>query len=84
MTSTQDGTGKGTVGFDAKVGLLVNAVITVVGLALVEWLGSLDFSTLPTFVATLAPVAIGLVANFITTKVLPRYSGGGAPAARRI
>lgn len=78
MTTTQDGTGKGVVGFDAKVGIAVNAVITAAGLAVVEFLGSLDFSTLPTFAATLAPVAVGLIANFITTKFLPRYQAGAA------
>lgn len=74
MTTTHTGDGRGTVGFDAKVGLLVNAVITAAGLGVVEFLGTLDFSTLPTFAATLAPVAVGLVANWITTRFLPRYS----------
>lgn len=78
MTTTQDGTGKGIVGFDAKIGLLVNGLVTAAGLAVVEFLGTLDFSTMPTFFATLAPVAVGMVANFITTKFLPRYSAGAA------
>lgn len=78
MTTTHAGDGKGVVGFDAKVGLFVNGLVTAAGLALVEFLGTLDFSTLPAFVATLAPVVVGMAANWITTRFLPRYSAGAA------
>ncbi len=74
-TNTHDGTGKGTVGFDAKVGLFTNAVVTAVGLAVVDALGKLDFSGAGNIVATLAPPAVGLLVGFITTRVLPRFSG---------
>lgn len=73
MTTTQDGTGKGTVGFDAKVGLFANTVITAVGLAVVDALNKLDFSSAPNVVATLAPPAVGLLVGWITTRFLPRF-----------
>lgn len=78
MTSTDHNDGTGSVTRDAKFGHLVNALVTVAGLALVEYLGSLDFSTLPAFVATLAPVAVGQVAGWITNYFLPRYSNARA------
>ncbi len=65
--------GKGVLGRDGFLGNLTGAAVTVAGLALVEWLGTIDFSTLPTFFATVAAPAAGLVAGWITTKVLPRY-----------
>ncbi len=72
-TSTQSGAGKGVVGFDAKVGLFLNTVVTAVGLAVVDALGRLDFSSAPTLIATLAPPAVGLAVGWITTKFLPRF-----------
>jgi hypothetical protein len=65
--------GAGVITRDAKAGQLVNGVVTAVGLAVVSWLGDLDFSNFPTAVATLAPPAVGLIVGWITTKVLPRY-----------
>jgi uncharacterized membrane protein YeaQ/YmgE (transglycosylase-associated protein family) len=65
--------GRGFIGKDSKLGLLVFTVITVVGQAVVEWLGELDFSTAPRVIASLAPVAIGLVSGWITTKISPRH-----------
>lgn len=78
MTTSTSDTGKGTVGFDAKVGLFTNAIVTAVGLAVVDALGKLDFSGAGNVVATLAPPAVGLLVGFITTKVLPRFSGSAA------
>lgn len=71
--STQSADGKGVVGFDAKVGLFANTIITAVGLAVVDALGKLDFSSAPNVVATLAPPAVGLAISWITTKFLPRF-----------
>lgn len=70
-TSSTDG--RGFIGKDSKIGLLVFTVITVVGQAVVEWLGDLDFSTAPRVIATLAPVAIGLISGWISTKIAPRH-----------
>lgn len=70
MVETSDG--KGTITKDAKAGQLVTAVTTAVGLAVVEWLGSLDFSDAPSVIATLAPPVVGLAVGWITTKFLPR------------
>lgn len=78
MTNPDGGTvrsgGRGVLSHDSKVGNLVNAVVTAGGLAVVSWLGDLDFSTAPKAIATLAPPVIGLVVGLITSKVLPRYA----------
>jgi hypothetical protein len=65
--------GAGELANDSKIGNSVNALVTVVGLAVVSWLGDLDFSTFPKAIATLAPPAIGLISGLITSKFLPRY-----------
>lgn len=73
-TDTHDGAG--VITRDAKIGQLVNAVVTGIGLAVVGWLGGLDFTEAPKAIATLAPVVIGLASGWITTKFLPRYASG--------
>jgi hypothetical protein len=73
MTNPERKDGRGFLGFDSLVGNTVNGVVTVAGLAVVEWLGTIDFSTLPTFFATIAAPAAGYVAGLITSKVLPRF-----------
>lgn len=65
--------GAGELTRDSKFGNIVNGVVTVAALGVVELLGSVDFSTLPTFVATVAAPIAGLIAGLITSKVLPRY-----------
>ena len=69
-----ESTGAGVITRDAKIGQLVNAVVTAAGLAVVGWLGNLDFSTAPNVIATLAPPAVGLITGWLTTKFLPRYA----------
>lgn len=71
--STESGSGAGTITRDAKVGQWANGLVTVVGLAVADWLTKLDFSTFPHAVAILAPPAVGLVVGWITTKALPRF-----------
>jgi hypothetical protein len=73
QTSATGGTGVGTITRDAKIGQLTNAVVTAAGLAVVEWLGSLDFSSAPRVIATLAPPVVGLAVGWITTRALPRF-----------
>lgn len=65
--------GRGVLAHDAKVGNLVNAVVTAAGLAVVSWLGELDFSSAPRAIATLAPPVVGLASGWITSKFLPRF-----------
>lgn len=74
MSNDSAGTGSGSITRDAKIGHLVNAIVTAVGLAVVSWAGDLDFSTAPKIVSTLAPVVVGLGTGWITTYLLPRYS----------
>lgn len=71
--SQTSGDGKGIIGFDGKVGQIVNAGVTAVTLAVVEAIGSVDLSTLPTAAATLLAPALGLVVGWLTTKFLPRF-----------
>jgi hypothetical protein len=71
--STQSGDGSGVITRDAKIGHVVNAVVTAAGLALADALTKLDFSTFPHVVGVLAPPAVGLVVGWITTKFLPRF-----------
>ncbi len=72
MTSSTNDTGAQSITRDAKIGHVVGAVVTATGLAVVDYLGRLDFSTAPTFIATLAPVAVGLASGWITTYFIPR------------
>ena len=65
--------GRGVIGFDGKAGQIVNAVVTATGLAVVEALGDIDFSSAPRVIATLAPVVVGLLTGWITNKMLPRF-----------
>lgn len=73
MEPRTNGEGAGELTRDSLLGNTVNGIVTVVGLAIVEALGSIDFSTLPTFLATVAAPAAGYAAGLITSKFLPRY-----------
>lgn len=68
-----NGEGAGELTRDSLLGNTVNGVVTVAGLGIVEALGSIDFSTLPTFLATMAAPLAGYAAGLITSKFLPRY-----------
>lgn len=75
VPSTVGGTlndGRGVITRDSKLGLLVAALVTAGGQAVVEWLAELDFSNAPRFVASVAPIAIGLASGWITAKVSRR------------
>lgn len=51
---------------DSKLGILVGLAVSTLSMMLVEWLGTLDFSTLPTWLSTFAAMAAGYVAAAIT------------------
>ncbi len=51
---------------DSKLGILVGFVATQGALGVVEWLGTVDFSSLPTWAATSAGLAVGAAVNAIT------------------
>lgn len=51
---------------DSKLGFVVSTAVTTIALGVVEWLGSIDFSTLPTFAATWGAVLAGQLAGVIT------------------
>jgi hypothetical protein len=78
-------TGKKRLFNDSKLGLLANGVVTVAALAVVEWIGTIDFSTMPTIAATLLGPALGMVANAIVSWAAPRDSGTAAsPGVTRL
>jgi len=64
--------GAGTITRDAKIGQWANGLTTTVALAVASWLSTIDFSTFPHVVATLAPPAVGLVVGWLTTKFSKR------------
>ena len=70
--SAVSGDGRGVITKDSKVGHIVGTVVTAAGLAVADALTRLDFSTFPHVVAVLAPVACGLAAGWLTTKLTPR------------
>lgn len=67
-SGTGYGNGAGVIFRDSRLGQLTAALVTAGGLAVVEWLGDLDFSTFPKAIATLGPVAAGLAAGWITAR----------------
>lgn len=60
---------------DSKLGFVVSSAVTLAALGVVEWLGTIDFSTLPTFFSTVAALAVGQVSGLITAWAAKR----GAP-----
>ena len=73
--TTHGGDGKGIIYRDSKFGLLVATLVTAVGQTVVEWLGELDFSNAPRFVASVAPILVGLASGWITAKMAKRRAG---------
>jgi type IV secretory pathway TrbD component len=67
--------GKRKLFFDSKVGILAGFVATQVALGIVEWIGTIDFSTLPTWLATSAGLAAGAAVNAITAWAAKRDPG---------
>lgn len=57
---------------DSKLGILAGFVATEAALGVVEWLGTIDFSTLPTWLATSAGLAVGAAVNAITAWAAKR------------
>lgn len=67
------GDGAGRLFHDAKFGNLWNSVATAALGAGIAWLGDLDFSHAPAWLATLGAPAVGLVVGWLTSKALPRF-----------
>ncbi len=57
---------------DSRLGFAADAAVTLLALGVVEWIGTLDFSTLPTFFATIAALVAGKVAGLITAWAAKR------------
>ncbi len=57
---------------DSRLGLLANFAVVTLGSMLVEWLGTLDFSTWPTRFSAIAIFLAGALANAITAWLAPR------------
>lgn len=74
-----DSTGAKRLFPDSRLGILVGFVTTQAALGVVEWLGTIDFSSWPTWLATSAGLAAGAGANALTAwaaKRDPRAGGG--------
>jgi hypothetical protein len=57
---------------DSKLGIVVGLVVTQAAMGLVEWIGTIDFSTLPTWAATTGALLAGYAANAITAWAAKR------------
>lgn len=64
--------GSKTLFSDSKLGILVGFVVTEIALGIVEWLGTIDFSTWPTWLATTGALLVGFIANAITAWAAKR------------
>jgi hypothetical protein len=63
---------------DSKLGILAGFVATQAAMGVVEWLGTIDFSTLPTWLATTGALLAGFAVNAITAWAAKR--GATVPA----
>lgn len=63
---------------DARLGILLGFVASEASLGVVEWLGTIDFSTLPTWLATSAGLAVGALVNTITAWRAKHTPAGAA------
>lgn len=68
--------GKGVLPFDGLVGNLVNGTVSAALLYVANAVGKFDFTPLPDAVEPLVVGAAATLVGVITTKVLPRFSGG--------
>lgn len=64
---------------DSRLGFIVSSAVTVAAMGVVEWIGTIDFSTLPTFFSTLAAVAAGQIAGLITAWAAKRGPAAELP-----
>jgi hypothetical protein len=79
--------GSRTLFNDSKLGILVGFVVTEAAMGVVEWLGTIDFSTWPTWAATTGALIVGYLANAVTAWAAKRRVGpppGQRPAPGRI
>lgn len=59
-------TGKRKLFPDARLGILVGFLATQAAMGIVEWLGTIDFSTWPTWAATTGALLVGYAVNALT------------------
>lgn len=65
---------------DSKIGLGVGFIVTEASMGVVEWLGSIDFSTWPTWAATTGALLVGYAANAVTAWASARRKPGTTDA----
>lgn len=73
MTQPKPNDGSGTLFHDARVGNLVNSVVSALIGAGITILGSIDWSVWPAWVGMVGGPLAGLAAGWLTSKALPRY-----------
>lgn len=59
-------TGKRKLFPDAKLGILLGFLATQAAMAVVEWAGTIDFSSWPTWAATTGALLVGYGVNALT------------------
>jgi hypothetical protein len=67
---------------DSKLGILAGFVATQLALGLVEWIGTIDFSTLPTWLATTGALLAGFAVNALTAWAAKRDGKRAGPPPR--
>jgi hypothetical protein len=79
MANTADGSK--TLFNDSRLGILAGFVATQIAMGIVEWIGTIDFSTWPTWLATTGALLAGFAVNAITAWAAKR--GGNRPGTAR-
>jgi hypothetical protein len=70
MAETIDGAKK--LFNDSKLGILAGFIAAELAMGVVEYLGTVDFSTWPTWLSTTAALAVGFITNAIVAWAAPR------------
>jgi hypothetical protein len=77
MSEPTKSDGSGTLFHDARIGNLVNSVVSAGIGAAITILGSIDWSVWPAWVGMVGGPIAGLAAGWLTSKALPRYKRQG-------
>jgi hypothetical protein len=72
--------GSKTLFNDSRLGILAGFIATQAALGVVEWLGTIDFSTWPTWAATTGALLVGFAVNALTAWAAKRDGKRAGPS----